>query len=234
MGRKRYCELPFCKGVVEGTRNKRRCDNDRNIHLHQVISRNVRKIMRFIQGHEEFTANDVTQDLFKDKLDKNEKGSMYRLFQAMVREHYLLERGKREGLKVYAFSGTVRFKSEDDTGDASESDQDVPVAPPPTHETHHDSTADQLSADNIEHPSQVRPTPVQKPHPIQEPLSPLSRQELLLGKLREFVYLKNGNWNHEDWMWLINRSDIREFGESESEIGRILEEEKNRFWARRS
>ncbi|NCB40409.1 MAG: hypothetical protein EOM80_16740, partial [Erysipelotrichia bacterium] len=105
MGRKRTCELPFCKGVVEGTRNKRRCDQDRNIHLHQVISKNVKKIMKYVEGCEDFTANDVNRDLFKSKLDKNEKGSMYRLFQAMVREAYLLERGKRGGLKVYSFSG---------------------------------------------------------------------------------------------------------------------------------
>ena len=51
--------------------------------------------MKYVEGCEDFTANDVNRDLFKSKLDKNEKGSMYRLFQAMVREGYLLERGKR-------------------------------------------------------------------------------------------------------------------------------------------
>ena len=102
MGRKRTCELPFCHGVVEGTKNKRRCDNDRNIHLHQIISKSVRRIMRYLENHGEVTANDVNHDLFKGELDKNEKGSMYRLFQAMVRENYLVECGKRDGLKVYS------------------------------------------------------------------------------------------------------------------------------------
>ena len=101
MGRKRTCELPFCHGVVEGTKNKRRCDNDRNIHLHQIISKSVRRIMRYLENHGEVTANDVNHDLFKGELDKNEKGSMYRLFQAMVREKYLVECGKKDGLKVY-------------------------------------------------------------------------------------------------------------------------------------
>ena len=101
VGRKRTCELPFCHGVVEGTKNKRRCDNDRNIHLHQIISKSVKRIMRYLENHSEVTANDVNHDLFKGELDKNEKGSMYRLFQAMVREKYLVECGKKDGLKVY-------------------------------------------------------------------------------------------------------------------------------------
>ncbi len=62
--------------------------------------------MKYIESKEDLTANDVNRDLFKSKLDKNEKGSMYRLFQAMVREGYLLEKGKRGGLKVYSFSGS--------------------------------------------------------------------------------------------------------------------------------
>ena len=155
MGRKRTCELPFCKGVVEGTRNKRRCDNDRNIHLHQVISKNVKKIMKYVEGCEDFTANDVNRDLFKSKLDKNEKGSMYRLFQAMVREGYLLERGKRGGLKVYACA-------------------------PNSSESHEEHV-------HVEH--------VAAPVVVERRLSP---QEILLGKLREFVHQKSGQWNHDD------------------------------------
>jgi len=191
VGRKRTCELPFCKGVVEGTRNKRRCDKDRNIHLHQVISKNVKKIMKYLEGCEDFTANDVNRDLFKTRLDKNEKGSMYRLFQAMVREGYLLERGKRGGLKVYAYSGA--------------------------------STPQQEAHVEAEKPAPVK---VEKPR--------LSPEEILLGKLREFVHMKSGQWNHDDWMWLINRPDIKEFGISEADIGRIIEDEKARYWLQRN
>ncbi|GAB4277904.1 MAG: hypothetical protein Kow0029_20840 [Candidatus Rifleibacteriota bacterium] len=193
MGRKRTCELPFCKGVVEGTRNKRRCDKDRNIHLHQVISKNVKKIMKYIEAREDITANDVNRDLFKGKLDKNEKGSMYRLFQAMVREGYLFEKGKRGGLKVYSFSGSGVAAAEASQQEAAEN-----------------KTAEKSS--------QVK----------------LSPEEILLGKLREFVYLKSGQWGHDDWLWLINRPDIREFGVSEADIGRILEEEKTRYWVQRN
>ncbi|HEY9069568.1 MAG TPA: hypothetical protein VIV61_04885 [Candidatus Ozemobacteraceae bacterium] len=188
MGRKRTCELPFCKGVVEGTRNKRRCDNDRNIHLHQVISKNVKKIMRYIETRDDLTANDVNRDLFKNRLDKNEKGSMYRLFQAMVREEYLIELGKREGLKVYAYHAR---------------------APRVT---------------SLEEPAQL---------PAAQAEPPLTPREMLIGKLREFVHLKNGTWNHDDWLWLINRQDIRETGASESEIGSLLESEKARYWLNR-
>ncbi len=190
MGRKRTCELPFCKGVVEGTRNKRRCDQDRNIHLHQVISKNVRKIMKYVEGKDDFTANDVNRDLFKSKLDKNEKGSMYRLFQAMVREKYLQEKGKRSGLKVYSFVG---FEEK---------------APAP-----------------VKAPVQEAPKPS-----VMHKLSP---EEILLGKLREFVISKSGQWGHEDWVWLVSRPDIKEFGISESDMGRILEEEKARYWLQR-
>lgn len=198
MGRKRTCELPFCKGVVEGTRNKRRCDNDRNIHLHQVISKNVRKIMRYIEGRPDFTANDVNRDLFKDRLDKNEKGSMYRLFQAMVREDYLMEKGKREGLKVYAY---LAVKETTDRGAANANDKQ-PVQPAP---------------------NQVTPPP-------QPTISPL---EVLRLKLREFVHSKSGFWNHDDWLWLVNRPDVTAFGFSETEIGLLLECEKAGFWAQR-
>lgn len=194
MGRKRTCELPFCKGVVEGTRNKRRCDNDRNIHLHQVISKNVKKIMKYVEGCEDFTANDVNRDLFKSKLDKNEKGSMYRLFQAMVREGYLLERGKRGGLKVYSCSP-----------DHTPAVEPQPVA-----------------------------VPVETPKPELVERTRLSPEEILLSKLREFVHLKSGQWNHEDWVRLLNRPDIKEFGISEYDMGRILEEEKARFWLQRN
>jgi hypothetical protein len=191
VGRKRTCELPFCKGVVEGTRNKRRCDKDRNIHLHQVISKNVKKIMKYIEGREDLTANDVNRDLFKGKLDKNEKGSMYRLFQAMVRENYLLEKGKRGGLKVYAWSGPEKTEKQENAK-KSEVKESRPVAPK------------------------------------------LSPEEILLAKLREFVYQNSGQWNHEAWLGLINREDISKFGVSESDIGRILEEEKTRYWIQRN
>lgn len=194
MGRKRTCELPFCKGVVEGTRNKRRCDKDRNIHLHQVISKNVRKIMKYIEAKEDLTANDVNRDLFKSKLDKNEKGSMYRLFQAMVREGYLLERGKRGGLKVYAFSGSNAIEDE----------------------------------------PQAVVEEVRVAKRVEEKPRNLSPEEVLLGKLREFVHSKSGQWNHEDWLWLISRQDIREYGVSEADIGRILEDEKTRYWVQRN
>jgi len=187
MGRKRTCELAFCKGVVEGTRNKRRCDNDRNIHLHQVISKNVKKIMRYIENHEDFTANDVNRDLFKNRLDKNEKGSMYRMFQAMVREEYLCEKEKREGLKVYSYA--------------------------------------------IAAPKASAPVGEKPPLPLETPV--LSPREILLGKLREFVHMKSGTWNHDDWLWLIHRPDVHALGASEGEIGLLLEEEKLRFWARK-
>lgn len=191
MGRKRTCELPFCKGIVDGTRNKRRCDNDRNIHLHQIISKNVKKIMRYIESLDDLTANDVNRDLFKNRLDKNEKGSMYRLFQAMVREGYLREKGKRGGLKVYAYAGEIQ---------------------------------------PVNKPKQTQPkesVPVKK-------VERLSPEEILLGKVREFVYTKQGIWNHEDWVGLINRDDIKKFGISEPDLGRILEEEKARYWLQRN
>ena len=202
MGRKRTCELPFCHGVVEGTKNKRRCDNDRNIHLHQIISKSVRRIMRYLENHGEVTANDVNHDLFKGELDKNEKGSMYRLFQAMVRENYLVECGKKDGLKVYRC--TKNKLSEEIEEKETESVAKEPEAA-----------------------AEVQPAPIV----IERRLSP---EEILLGKLREFVHMKSGQWNHEDWMWLLNRPDIREFGMSEGDIGRLLEEEKARYWLQRN
>lgn len=147
--------------------------------------------MKYVEGCEDFTANDVNRDLFKSKLDKNEKGSMYRLFQAMVREGYLLERGKRGGLKVYACA-------------------------PNSSESHEENV-------HVEH--------VAAPVVVERRLSP---QEILLGKLREFVHQKSGQWNHDDWVWLLNRPDIKEFGLSEADIGRILEEEKARYWLQRN
>lgn len=195
MGRKRTCELPFCKGVVEGTRNKRRCDNDRNIHLHRVISKSVKKIMRYIESLEDFTANDVNRDLFKGRLDKNEKGSMYRLFQAMVREKYLQERNKRGGLKVYAYAGTEGVEKEKASDPASKTEK---------------------ARKSIK--------------PVAAKLSP---EEILLGKIREFVHLKHGAWNHNDWLWLVSRNDIREFGISDEDLGRLLEVEKTRYWIQR-
>ena len=202
MGRKRTCELPFCHGVVEGTKNKRRCDNDRNIHLHQIISKSVRRIMRYLENHGEVTANDVNHDLFKGELDKNEKGSMYRLFQAMVRENYLVECGKRDGLKVYLCTKNNKQESE-----LEEKESEVV-----------DKQEDKLEA---------KPGPIV----IERRLSP---EEILLGKLREFVHMKSGQWNHEDWIWLLNRPDIKEFGMSENDIGRLLEEEKARYWLQRN
>jgi len=206
MGRKRTCELPFCHGLVEGTRNKRRCDKDRNIHLHQVISKNVRKIMRYVEGFQDFTANDVNRDLFKGKLDKNEKGSMYRLFQAMVREGYLLEKGKREGLKVYGCSRVSVLSNP----------ENIPVEP--------ERTGEVSSAQHQE---------MNTAHLNVEPPKVVSPKEILTGKLREFVHMKRGAWNHEDWIWLINRPDIQEFHFPQEEIGALLEVEKANFWANR-
>jgi hypothetical protein len=150
--------------------------------------------MKYVEGCEDFTANDVNRDLFKSKLDKNEKGSMYRLFQAMVREGYLLERGKRGGLKVYACSPAHDMESDESVSMPAEAAAVAPVVE-------------------------------------QRRLSP---EEILLGKLREFVHLKSGQWNHDDWVWLLSRPDIKEFGISETDIGRILEEEKARFWLQRN
>ena len=198
MVRKRTCELPFCHGLVEGTRNKRRCDRDRNIHLHQIISKNVKKIMRYIESHGEFTANDVTRELFKSKLDKNEKGSMYRLFQAMVREKYLSEHGKSDGLKVYVYSGGDDLRT-------------VLLDEPSSEHAHSQSaTASEIPFTNI---------------------------EVLTGKLREFVHQKHGTWNHDDWLWITNRPDIRDLMESLrfkiEQLGQLLEDEKIRFWTRK-
>jgi len=147
--------------------------------------------MKYLESCEDFTANDVNRDLFKARLDKNEKGSMYRLFQAMVREGYLLERGKRGGLKVYSYSGTSAVQPE------------------------------------------IHDEP-EKPAPGKPERTRLSPEEVLLGKLREFVHLRSGQWNHDDWTWLVNRPDIREFGISEADIGRIVEDEKARYWLQRN
>ena len=214
MAKKRTCELPFCKGIVEGTRNKRRCDNDRNIHLHRIISKNVKKIMKYIEGVEVFTANDVNKALFKDKLDKNEKGSMYRLFQAMVRENYIEVKGKVSGLKAYAVSEEAinerKNKSKKTTKKATK--QEAPKA-----ET---KAAPKAAA------------PVSKP---EEPKAPKqSPEEILLSILKNFVYEKHGQWNHHDWEDLINKPEIKQFGLSHGDIGRILEEEKIEYWKERN
>ena len=208
MGRKRTCELPFCHGVVEGTKNKRRCDNDRNIHLHEIISKSVRRIMRYLENHGDVTANDVNQDLFKGELDKNQKGSMYRLFQAMVREKYLVERGKRDGLKLYCCTKNHNPEAVEEA------------------ETE-DVVEEKTTSKAEENKTVVHPAPISLEHR-------LSPEEILLGKLREFVFMKSGQWNHEDWIWLLNRPDIREFGMSEADIGRLLEEEKARYWLQRN
>ena len=211
MGRKRTCELPFCHGIVEGTKNKRRCDNDKNIHLHEIISKSVRRIMRYLENHGEVTANDVNHDLFKGELDKNQKGSMYRLFQAMVRENYLLECGKKAGLKIYRCSKS-KFFDKVAENEAAKTDN---------------IEEKELNNEKEEIEEQVQPAPVI----IERRLSP---EEILLGKLKEFVYMKSGQWNHEDWIWLLNRPDIKEFGMSENDIGRLLEEEKARYWLQRN
>ena len=158
--------------------------------------------MRYLENHGEVTANDVNHDLFKGELDKNEKGSMYRLFQAMVRENYLVECGKRDGLKVYCCTKNNKT----------------------------DNSIEEKESQSVEEPekqSDNQPAPIV----IERRLSP---EEILLGKLREFVHMKSGQWNHEDWIWLLNRPDIREFGMSENDIGRLLEEEKARYWLQRN
>ena len=85
----------------------------------------------------------------------------------------------------------------------------------------------ELNNEKEEIEEQVQPAPVI----IERRLSP---EEILLGKLKEFVYMKSGQWNHEDWIWLLNRPDIKEFGMSENDIGRLLEEEKARYWLQRN
>lgn len=170
--------------------------------------------MRHIEGLADFTANDVNKALFKDKLDKNEKGSMYRLFQAMIREGYITEHGKRGGLKVYSVAEQVKAKK---TKISETNNSTEPIA-------------DKISAEPPKAVAIVAPTPV-PPQPAMPKMSP---EQILLGKLKEFVYLKNGQWNHPDWIELINRPDIKEFGLSEEDIGRILEEEKTGYWAIRN
>lgn len=207
---KRTCELPFCSGIVEGSRNKHRCDNDRNIHLHQVISKNVKKIMRFIESRGAFTANEVNRELFRGRLDKNEKGSMYRLFQAMVREKYLVEGGTTEGLKIYQHNarGSGRRRGRPTRG---------------TGERELDAAA-----------SRVAPTGTTDGDGPAVPREPeLSPAEQLRAKLKEFVYLKQGAWNHDDWLWLVNRPDVRALGIDDAAVGAMLEDEKMRYWAQR-
>ncbi len=162
--------------------------------------------MRYVEGFQDFTANDVNRDLFKGKLDKNEKGSMYRLFQAMVREGYLLEKGKREGLKVYGCSRVSVLSNP----------ENIPVEP--------ERTGEVSSAQHQE---------MNTAHLNVEPPKVVSPKEILTGKLREFVHMKRGAWNHEDWIWLINRPDIQEFHFPQEEIGALLEVEKANFWANR-
>ena len=255
MGRKRTCELPFCNGIVQGTHNKRRCDNDRNIHLHKIISENVKRIMRYIETHDEFTANDVNQALFKNVLDKNEKGSMYRLFQAMIREKYIIDKGKKAGLKIYSLSDEMKAKKanrkrstiksaeipETDTSNIEESNIESQLEEAESNESLEDlQKIDEpsLPAKDIKTDSDVsEPYPAENETKKEEPDIPevkLSPEEILIGKLKEYVYSKNGQWNHYDWMELINRPDIKEFGLSDEDIGRILEEQKTQYWTQRN
>lgn len=247
MGRKRTCELPFCKGVVEGTRNKRRCDNDRNIHLHQIISKNVKKIMKFIEGVDVFTANDVNKAFFKNKLDKNEKGSMYRLFQAMVREGYILEKGKTAGLKAYAVSEEVKIKREQKAKARAERAAEKAAATASEKTTKTIKSVTETKAKEASKPKApvavtqtvaVAPkAPVEAKTVAKAKTSKPTKQnpeEVLLGKLRDFVYEKQGQWNHHDWEELVNRPDIKEYGLSRSDMGKILEEEKIEYWKERN
>ena len=237
MGRKRTCELPFCKGIVEGTSNKRRCDNDRNIHLHQIISDNVKRIMRYIESHDDFTANDVNHALFKDALDKNEKGSMYRLFQAMIREKYIIDKGKRAGLKIYSFSPTMRAQK----AKASEK-RALAKAQRLAEKQYIEENINEL--DQIEENTKELEILDEAPEKIEERQEEthtepqkepqLSPEEQLLALLKEFVYNQKGQWNHYDWLELIRRQDIKSFGKSEEEIGTILEEQKAIYWAQRN
>lgn len=232
MGRKRTCELPFCKGIVEGTSNKRRCDNDRNIHLHQIISDNVKRIMRYIESHDDFTANDVNHALFKDALDKNEKGSMYRLFQAMIREKYIIDKGKRAGLKVYSFSPTMRAQK------AKASERRALAKAQRLAEMQNIEDTENIKEENIEELDKIEENTTElevldeAPEQIEEPQ--ISPEEKLLELLKEFVYNQKGQWNHYDWLELIKRPEIKEFGKSEEEIGGILEEQKAIYWAERN
>jgi hypothetical protein len=239
VGRKRTCELPFCKGVVEGTRNKRRCDNDRNIHLHQIISKNVKRIMKLIEGADIFTANDVNKALFKNKLDKNEKGSMYRLFQAMVREGYILEKGKTDGLKAYAVCDEVKAKRAKKAKAKTMVTQTVAQEEAPKTIKSTTETKGKVAnkAENKEKEAVRQPKVEARVAPKTAAPAKSAKQnpeEVLLSKLRAFVYDKHGQWNHHDWEELINRSDIKEFGLSSEDIGKILEEEKKDYWKERN
>ncbi|MBI3039877.1 hypothetical protein HYY75_12660 [bacterium] len=155
--------------------------------------------MAYIESHKNFSANDVTRELFNGKLDKNEKGSMYRLFQAMLREKYLLDHGKRDGLKVYAFNAlkpgkkvTLKNKAASKKGAAGKNQSEPLIT------------------------------------------SQLSARDRLVEKLKEFIVFKSGSWNHDDWLSLIRREDVREFGLPDDEMGLLLEEEKSRFWAQKT
>lgn len=234
MGRKRTCELPFCKGIVEGTHNKRRCDNDKNIHLHLIISDNVKRIMRYIESHDDFTANDVNMALFKNELDKNEKGSMYRLFQAMIREKYIVDKGKKAGLKVYSFSPELKLKkakaaqkrAENRAKRLAEQQNEIDEI-----EEINDSAIENES-ESVQELSKLDEAPVAQEPVNEEP--EISPEEHLLSILKEFVYKQKGQWNHYDWLELIKRQDIKDFGKSEEEIGTILEEQKAIYWAQRN
>lgn len=234
MGRKRTCELPFCKGIVEGTHNKRRCDNDKNIHLHLIISDNVKRIMRYIESHDDFTANDVNMALFKNELDKNEKGSMYRLFQAMIREKYIVDKGKKAGLKVYSFSPELKLKkakaaqkrAENRAKRLAEQQNEIDEI-----EEINDSAIENES-ESVQELSKLDEAPVAQEPVNEEP--EISPEEHLLSILKKFVYKQKGQWNHYDWLELIKRQDIKDFGKSEEEIGTILEEQKAIYWAQRN
>lgn len=225
------CELPFCKGIVEGSRNKRRCDKDRNIHLHKIISQNVKKIMKYIETKIEFTANDVARDLFKNELDKNQKGSMYRLFKSMIREGYIAEKGKKNGLKLYCYIGN-QVNTSANVNETEKRKDALKVEQASTQKQTVETNQNALLSTEQSHNQTVVQSSTQQP-PVEQQ-QPKDKKELLIEKLREFVYMKNGSWNHDDWLWLINRPDIKEFGLPDDEVGLMLEAEKAKYWAQKN
>ena len=66
-------------------------------------------------------------------------------------------------------------------------------------------------------------------------VSEATRKLKASGMLADFVRRKNGAWNHADWMDFLR--SVRMAGHSalpDHEVGRLLEEEKARFWAART
>ncbi|MFC1746575.1 hypothetical protein ACFL35_21465 [Candidatus Riflebacteria bacterium] len=195
----RWCSLPFCRGLVLGNRNKKRCEEDRNIHLHQVISKPVKKIMAFIEKKKEFSAQDINEKLFRGHLDKNDKGSLYRLLQAMIRENYCKPMGKsKENIKLYKFNNSFRPRPKKPVG------EDVREAKKLVKKTKA-SPKRTTSKKGIVSISEIR------------------------NVLAQFIYHHEGHYNHAQWLELLRHKVIKASKLSEPEIGSMLETEKAKF-----